>query len=68
MLPATVNPAHHAPRLATSYPTHPTQVEWCVSNIADHGGLYSYRICQDDSIVAKVIIRVVWCGVVWCGA
>jgi len=28
-------------------------VEWCVSNIADHGGLYSYRICQDDALVAK---------------
>mmetsp|Transcript_7717 Transcript_7717/g.13019 ORF Transcript_7717/g.13019 Transcript_7717/m.13019 type:complete len:262 (+) Transcript_7717:27-812(+) len=30
-------------------------VEWCVSDIADHGGMYSYRICQDDSIVAKFI-------------
>jgi len=30
-------------------------VEWCVSNIADHGGMYSYRICTDDSIVAKFI-------------
>merc|ERR1719326_1450404 len=30
-------------------------VEWCVSNIADHGGLYSYRICQDDALVARFI-------------
>ena len=28
-------------------------VEWCVSNIADHGGLYSYRVCTDDELVAK---------------
>ena len=28
-------------------------VEWCVSNIADHGGLYSYRLCTDDALVAK---------------
>jgi len=30
-------------------------VEWCVDSQADHGGLYSYRICQDDKIVAKYI-------------
>lgn len=30
-------------------------VEWCVSNQADHGGLYSYRLCTDDDIVAKFI-------------
>mmetsp|Transcript_34911 Transcript_34911/g.71258 ORF Transcript_34911/g.71258 Transcript_34911/m.71258 type:complete len:258 (+) Transcript_34911:16-789(+) len=30
-------------------------VEWCVSNIADHGGLYSYRLCTDDALVAKFI-------------
>lgn len=28
-------------------------VEWCVSNIADHGGIYSYRLCTDDDVVAK---------------
>lgn len=31
------------------------EVEWCVSNIADHGGMYSYRICSDDGIVSKFI-------------
>ena len=31
------------------------EVEWCVSDAADHGGLYSYRMCTDDSIVAKFI-------------
>mmetsp|Transcript_2647 Transcript_2647/g.2632 ORF Transcript_2647/g.2632 Transcript_2647/m.2632 type:complete len:262 (-) Transcript_2647:254-1039(-) len=30
-------------------------VEWCVSNDADHGGLYSYRVCTEDSIVANFI-------------
>jgi hypothetical protein len=30
-------------------------VEWCVSNIADHGGLYSYRVCQSDALVAPFI-------------
>lgn len=28
-------------------------IEWCVSNIADHGGIYSYRLCTDDSLTAK---------------
>ena len=27
-------------------------VEWCVSDTADHGGVYSYRLCQDDELVA----------------
>lgn len=30
-------------------------LEWCVSNIADHGGLYSYRLCTDEALVAKFI-------------
>jgi len=30
-------------------------VEWCVSTNADHGGSYSYRLCTDESIVAKYI-------------
>ena len=30
-------------------------VEWCVSDAADHGGVYSYRLCQNDSLVAKFI-------------
>jgi hypothetical protein len=30
-------------------------VEWCVSDAADHGGLYSYRLCQNDTLVAKFI-------------
>lgn len=30
-------------------------IEWCVSDLADHGGVYSYRMCTDDSITAKFI-------------
>jgi hypothetical protein len=30
-------------------------VEWCVSDSADHGGSYSYRLCTDESITAKYI-------------
>ena len=26
-------------------------VSWCVSDLADHGGLYSYRVCADDALV-----------------
>jgi hypothetical protein len=28
-------------------------VAWCVSDLADHGGLYSYRVCTDDALVAR---------------
>jgi len=28
-------------------------MEWCVSDLADHGGVYSYRLCTDHSLVAK---------------
>lgn len=31
------------------------EVEWCVDNNGDHGGMFAYRICQDDDIVAKLI-------------
>lgn len=30
-------------------------IEWCVSDLADHGGLYSYRLCTDEGITAKFI-------------
>ena len=30
-------------------------VEWCVSDAADHGGVYSYRLCQNDALVAKFL-------------
>ncbi|KAH7374515.1 starch binding domain-containing protein [Plectosphaerella cucumerina] len=30
-------------------------VEWCVDNNGDHGGMFTYRICQDQAIVDKLI-------------
>ncbi|OHF00648.1 starch binding domain-containing protein [Colletotrichum orchidophilum] len=30
-------------------------VQWCVDNNGDHGGMFSYRICQDQSIIDKFI-------------
>jgi len=31
------------------------EVEWCVSDLADHGGVYSYRTCSDAKITQKFI-------------
>ncbi|WYZ36904.1 hypothetical protein EsH8_II_000410 [Colletotrichum jinshuiense] len=28
-------------------------VQWCVDNNGDHGGMFSYRICQDQALVNK---------------
>jgi len=28
-------------------------VKWCVSDLADHGGIYSYRLCHDDPDLVK---------------
>ncbi|KAL0941415.1 starch binding domain-containing protein [Colletotrichum truncatum] len=30
-------------------------VQWCVDNNGDHGGMFSYRICQDQALVNKFI-------------
>ena len=30
-------------------------VEWCVSDLADHGGVYSYRTCSNASLTEKFI-------------
>ena len=30
-------------------------VQWCVDNNGDHGGMFSYRICQDQAIVDKFL-------------
>lgn len=50
------HPEHNWGAVQATYTAGATiDVEWCVSDIADHGGVYSYRVCQDDSIVAKFI-------------
>lgn len=30
-------------------------VQWCVDNNGDHGGMFSYRICQDQALVDKFL-------------
>ncbi|KAF1930170.1 carbohydrate-binding module family 20 protein [Didymella exigua CBS 183.55] len=30
-------------------------VQWCLDNNGDHGGMFSYRICQDQALVDKLI-------------
>jgi len=30
-------------------------VQWCVDNNGDHGGMFSYRLCQDQNLVNKFI-------------
>ena len=30
-------------------------VEWCVDNNGDHGGIFTYRICEDQDIVDKFL-------------
>jgi lytic starch monooxygenase len=39
--------------VATYSPGQVVDVQWCVDNNGDHGGMFSYRICQDQSIVDK---------------
>lgn len=48
--------AHGWGNISATYKSGQTiEIEWCVSNIADHGGVYSYRLCTDDTLVAKFI-------------
>lgn len=30
-------------------------VQWCVDNNGDHGGMFAYRICQDQALVNKFL-------------
>jgi hypothetical protein len=30
-------------------------VQWCVDHNGDHGGMFSYRICQDQDLVNKFL-------------
>ncbi|KFY81473.1 hypothetical protein V500_11384 [Pseudogymnoascus sp. VKM F-4518 (FW-2643)] len=32
------------------------EVQWCVDNNGDHGGMFSYRICEDQDLVDKLLI------------
>lgn len=41
--------------VVTYSPGQTVTVEWCVDNNGDHGGMFAYRICQDQDIVNKLI-------------
>ncbi|KAL2104792.1 hypothetical protein VUR80DRAFT_9633 [Thermomyces stellatus] len=41
--------------VATYAPGEVVEVEWCVDHNGDHGGMFSYRICQDQDIVDKFL-------------
>lgn len=37
--------------VATYSPGEVIDVQWCVDNNGDHGGMFTYRICQDQALV-----------------
>ncbi|ELR05959.1 hypothetical protein GMDG_01921 [Pseudogymnoascus destructans 20631-21] len=41
--------------VATYAPGDIVNVQWCVDANGDHGGMFSYRICQDQTIVDKFL-------------
>ncbi|KAL2257135.1 hypothetical protein VTK26DRAFT_608 [Humicola hyalothermophila] len=41
--------------VATYSPGQVVDVEWCVDHNGDHGGMFSYRICQDQALVDKFL-------------
>ncbi|KAJ4286583.1 hypothetical protein N0V88_008006 [Collariella sp. IMI 366227] len=41
--------------VATYSPGQVIDVEWCVDHNGDHGGIFSFRICQDQALVDKFL-------------
>ncbi|APA15768.1 hypothetical protein SS1G_09392 [Sclerotinia sclerotiorum 1980 UF-70] len=41
--------------VATYTPGQVVDVQWCVDHNGDHGGMFSWRICEDQSIIDKLI-------------
>ncbi|KAI1091994.1 carbohydrate-binding module family 20 protein [Rostrohypoxylon terebratum] len=41
--------------VATYAPGDIVEVQWCVDHNGDHGGMFTYRICQNQTIVDKFI-------------
>lgn len=39
--------------VATYKPGDVIDVQWCLDNNGDHGGMFTYRICQDQALVDK---------------
>lgn len=41
--------------VVTYTPGQTVDVQWCVDNNGDHGGMFSWRICQNQAIVDKLL-------------
>lgn len=41
--------------VATYSPGQVVDVQWCVDHNGDHGGMFSYRICQNQTLVDKFL-------------
>ncbi|KAK4167502.1 starch binding domain-containing protein [Cladorrhinum sp. PSN259] len=41
--------------VAKFQPGQTIDVEWCVDNNGDHGGMFTYRICQNQTLVDKFL-------------
>jgi len=41
--------------VATYKPGDIVSVQWCVDNNGDHGGMFTYRICQNQGLVNKLL-------------
>jgi hypothetical protein len=41
--------------VATYSPGQIVEVQWCVDNNGDHGGMFTYGICQDQELVDKFL-------------
>jgi hypothetical protein len=41
--------------VATYKPGATIDVQWCVDNNGDHGGMFTYRLCRDEALVAKFL-------------
>jgi hypothetical protein len=41
--------------VATYAPGDIVTVKWCLDHNGDHGGMFGYRICQDQDIVDKLL-------------
>ncbi|KPM38327.1 hypothetical protein AK830_g8222 [Neonectria ditissima] len=33
------------------------EVQWCVDNNGDHGGMFTYRVCQDQAVIDKLLTQ-----------
>ncbi|KAK5993731.1 hypothetical protein PT974_07168 [Cladobotryum mycophilum] len=47
--------SHWGQPVATYHPGQTIDVQWCVDSNGDHGGMFTYRLCQDQAIVNKLL-------------